>query len=282
MTVRHPKGTGSGWAGQSGYDWTAINGPALAERALQKCLASIDPVRIEPGRYTVILEPQAVADLIRALVPGALDREDAEVYRSGPFVLGVDEGLMLIRTKLGLKVIDERITISHNPSDPELGVMNANGLEPLTWIERGVLKTLNYNRAYALPWLNDNTGAWMRESFRMSGGNTPIEEMISTTKRGILVTRLSNMLTLERNSLLATGVTRDGLWLIEHGKVSKAINNLRLTDSPLFMLNQVEQLGVPVPVFRPVRNASWVALTPAIVPPIKANDFSFTALVDAV
>ena len=87
----------------------------------------------------------------------------------------------------------------------------------------------------------------------------------------------------------STGLTRDGLWLIENGKITKAVKNFRFTESPLFVLNQVEQLGVPVPVFRPVKEPDrvqcisqptypyYLALTPAVVPPLKARDFSFTA-----
>jgi hypothetical protein len=79
---------------------------------------------------------------------------------------------------------------------------------------------------------------------------------------------------LDDKSLIATGITRDGLWLVERGHITKAAKNLRFTDSPLFVLNNVEQLGVPEPVFSPER--------PAVYPPIKSRDFAFTSLIDAV
>lgn len=118
----------------------------------------------------------------------------------------------------------------------------------------------------------------------MSGGTTSVDEMIATTQRGLLVTRFTDIRGLDGNSLLSTGLTRDGLWLIEHGKISKAVKNLRFTESPLFVLNSIDQLGVPVPIFRPVRNAyeQEVPLTPAIVPPLKSRDFSFTSTIDAI
>jgi predicted Zn-dependent protease len=116
----------------------------------------------------------------------------------------------------------------------------------------------------------------------MSGGDTSIEEMIRTTKRGLLVTRFSNRRVLDPTSLLSSGLTRDGLWLIENGKISKSVKNFRFTESPLFVLNSIEQLGVPVPVFRPVRNPHDAGLAPAIVPPLKVRDFSFTSMIDAV
>jgi predicted Zn-dependent protease len=120
-------------------------------------------------------------------------------------------------------------------------------------------------------------------SFRMSGGETTVEEMIGTTKRGLLVTRFSNTRLLDVDTLLMTGLTRDGLWLIENGKITKAAKNFRFTESPLFVLNSLEALGAPVPVFNPVSNPYEDAgLVPAIVPPLKVRDFSFTSLVDAV
>jgi predicted Zn-dependent protease len=108
----------------------------------------------------------------------------------------------------------------------------------------------------------------------MSGGVTTIDEMIATTKRGLLVTRFWDTEIIDKPSVLCSGMTRDGLWLIENGEIRHPIKNFRFTESPLFAFNQVDQLGVPVPVFSPG--------VPATCPPIKVRDFSFTAMVDAV
>jgi predicted Zn-dependent protease len=275
MTVRDTSGTGSGWAGLSSYDWGRIGAPALAERAIEKCLASRNPVALEPGRYTVILEPQAVADLMQVLV-GNMDRFRPERFEGRAFSRSPR------RTKLGLKVVDSRITVSHDPSDPELGIIPSPGMQPLTWIDRGVLTALSYDRGYALGSLREHVGVRSPIGYRMSGGDTSTEEMIRTTKRGLLVTRFSNVREIDPESLVSRGLTRDGLWLIENGKISKAVKNFRFTESPLFVLNSIEQLGVPVPVFRPVTRPDVAGLTPAIVPPLKARDFSFTSMIDAV
>ena len=188
------------------------------------------------------------------------------------------------RSKLGLKVIDERITISHDPADPELGILPGPWMQPVTWFDKGVLTALMYDRDYALAALNVNPDLRGMIAYRMSGGDASIDEMIRTTKRGLLVTRFSDVRTLDATSLLSTGLTRDGLWLIENGKISKAVKNFRFTESPLFVLNAIEQLGVPVPVFRPVKDPyqSRYPLTPAIVPALKARDFSFTSTIDAI
>lgn len=276
MTVRDPDGMGSGWAGVSGYDWSAINGKALAERALEKCLKSLNPVAIEPGRYTVVLEPTAAYSMVGALV--APSRIAAENGR-GPFVLGRDNTLGLFRTKLGMKVVDSRVTISHDPGDPELGESVRPGTTSVAWIENGILKTMaNDRETHALPKLNDHLASIGRRSFRMQGGGTSIEEMIASTKRGLLVTRFVNLAMLDPTSLLCTGLTRDGLWLIERGEITKAVKNMRFTESPLFMLNNLEQIGVAVPVFTSSRQQP----APAIVPALKINDFSFTSMVDSI
>jgi len=282
-TVRDATGTGSGWAGSSSYDWSAIDTTALADRAVEKCVASRNPVALEPGRYTVILEPQAVADLLEVLLRKLHQRESPESGQPGPWLLGRDEALGLWRSKLGLKVVDERITLEHDPADPLLGILMSltEQPEPVRWIEGGILTNIGHYFDTDVRALEGRYHLRGPTGYRMSGGSTTVDEMIATTRRGLLVTRFSNIRELDGVSLLSTGLTRDGLWLIENGKVSKAVKNFRFTESPLFMLNSIEQLGEPVPVFRPAR-AEGAAPTPAIVPPLKVRDFSFTSLIDAV
>lgn len=295
VTVRDPKGTGSGWAGVDWYDWNKIDGAGLSKIALQKCLDSRNPVRVEPGRYTAILEPQAVGDFV-SIMMGAMDRLSNEGSPPGPFTKMEDPTTHIVHTQLGEKIVDERITVSSDPMDPGAGFPgfdNGYGVDgvgdpfitdvyhPTTWIERGVLKTLAYSRDYAIQQLNLGTGASMNGGFRMSGGTTSIAEMIATTKRGVLVTRFDRMRTLDRRSLLSTGYTRDGLWFIENGKVTHPIKNLVFTESPLFVLNKVEQLGVPQRIYHPGVSVG-ANPAPIVVPPLKVSDFSFTSLTDAV
>jgi predicted Zn-dependent protease len=113
----------------------------------------------------------------------------------------------------------------------------------------------------------------------MSGGDTSVAEMISTTKRGLLVTRFSNVMPMDDRSVLLRGYTRDGLWLIQDGQISKPVKNMVFTESVMFALNNVVQLGVPQRVYHP----GWGYWPqPVIVPPLKIRDFSFTALADAI
>jgi predicted Zn-dependent protease len=291
VTVRDPAGSGSGWAGAASHDWAALDPVAVARRAQEKCVASRSPVAIEPGRYTVVLEPQAVGDLID-LIADSLARIPAE-NGMGPWADPKRPGF----SKLGQKVADERVTVGHDPSDPLLGVCpfgpDGQAYRPVQWIERGVLKALSYDREYAVENFHEITPLPNSYSIKMQGGESTVEQMIATTKRGLLVTRFSGIRVTDSNSLASTGVTRDGLWLIENGKITKPVKNLRFSDSPVFMLNSLEQLGAPVPVFRLAKPWYWgreaepdrpvfISHLPTLVPPLKARGFNFTRLVDAV
>jgi predicted Zn-dependent protease len=270
ITVRDAAHAGSGWAGIDFNAWSRIDPIELGQIAIDKCAKSRNPVAVEPGRYTAILEPQAVCDFF-SIVVGSLDRVTAE-QGLGPFA--GEDGF----SKIGEKVLDTRLTIGADPMDPECGFVPFDGDgEPFTnveWIANGVLKELSYSRGYAISrlqkdWALPNPRAW-----RMSGGTTSLDEMIASTERGVLVTRFSGLVTLDQTTLLMHGETRDGLWLIEHGKIAKAIKNFRITESPLFAFNNLEQLGVPQRTFHPS--------APVVCPPAKVRDFSFTGLMDAV
>jgi predicted Zn-dependent protease len=294
VTTRDPQGTGSGWAGDSSHDWTAIDAAALSARALEKCLASRHPVTLEPGRYTTILEPQAVSDFVSPMVL-YFDRMLNASSPPGPFQKNSQAHGMWLN-KLGERVIDPRLTITADPADPvvgfpsfDVGAPDGRGdafgnlavYHPATWVERGVLTQLGYFRYYGIDHLGVDTGRPNSGSFRMTGGTTSMDEMIATTKRGLVVTRFDRLQLLNVTSLLQRGYTRDGIWLIEDGKISKPVKNFAFTESPLFALNNVEQLGVPQRVFRPSLFDLQLP-TPAVVPPLKIGDFSFTSLSDAV
>ncbi len=212
-----------------------------------------------------------MCDLWAPIMGRPMQRQYAEMGM-GPFTL--DQG----QSKIGLKILDERITVSADPMDPDCGFppfdWDGEPYRAVNWIEKGVLKELAYVRAYAINNLRSDWALPDSLSFKISGGTSTMEEMIETTKRGILVTRFNNIRVLDEASMLLNGNTRDGLWLIENGKVTKAIKNFRITESPLFVLNNIEQLGIPQRTFRP--------LAPAVCPAVKTRDFSFTGLMDAV
>jgi hypothetical protein len=275
LTVRDPQGTGSGWAGVNWNDWSRVDVTTLSAIALHKCVTSRNPVAVEPGRYTTILEPQAVYDLVHKIMdflswPATLANPGYPFY----------DRAVTIKTKIGQQLLDPRLTFRADPMDPDLGFVpfdsNGEPYRPAVWFERGVLTHLAYDRRFAVNQGLGDVGLLNSGCFRLegSGPTTTVADMISTTKRGILVTRFSDITLIDSSSLLLSGYTRDGLWLIENGKIAKPIKNFQFTGSPLFSLNNVDQIGVPQRVFCP----GFAVMVPAL----KVRDFSFTALSDAV
>ena len=282
-TVRTPDGTGSGWASGGARDWAKLDPAALGTTAARKAVASRDPVAIEPGMYTVVLEPQAVADLV-PLLGGAFNARAADEGRGTFSKRGGG-------TRLGEKVMDERVTIYSEPADPDLLAQpfDAEGL-PLTrrvWVENGVLKNFSYSRFWAQKQGKEPTGGGagggggggggggfgggFPGGLKMVGGTKSTDELIAGTQRGILVTHFFYIRFLDQRTVLVTGLTRDGTFLIESGKITKALKNFRWNESPLFMLNKIEELG------KAERTAAG-----QVMPSIRVKDFNFTSLSDAV
>jgi predicted Zn-dependent protease len=222
-----------------------------------------------------VLEPQATADLVAPLVESAMDRGSAEgVPGAGPFTR--HDGT----SKIGQKLFDARVTISADPMDPDLGFPPfapwsfTEVYHPVTWIDKGVLKELSYGRQYGVQHLARKSGLPNSTAFRLAGGTTSLEEMIATTPRGLLITRFSGVQLMDSASMMVTGYTRDGVWLIEHGRMGRAVKNMRFMESPVFALNKLEALGPAQRVFRQG--------SPAVAPLMKVRDFNFTSLVDVI
>lgn len=270
LTVRAADGSASGWAAADEHDWSKIDPQAVAQRALEKTTRSRGAVAVEPGRYTVVLDPQAVGDLVQ-LLQFHIDARQADEGRS-PFVKPTGG------SKIGDKVVDSRVTLFSDPADPQLGGQPFDGegypLGRQVWIEDGVLKNLSYSRFWAKKQGKSFTG--IPGSLKLAGGTSTMEDMIKGTERGILVTRFWYLRPVDPRTALYTGLTRDGTFLIEHGQVTRAVKNFRFNDSPLFLLNNVEALGPAV------RLAGTEAGGDVAMPAVKAHDFNFTSLSDAV
>jgi predicted Zn-dependent protease len=270
LTVRTADGTGSGWAAADHADWAQLDARAVAERASEKARLSRNPVAIEPGRYTVILEPQAVGDLVQ-LIGNYADARSADEGRS-PFVKQGGGN------KVGEKIVDERVTIYSDPADPQMlgRPWDFEGM-PLgrqVWIENGVLKQLVYSRFWAKKQGKSPTGG--PSTFKMAGGTQSVDDLVKGTTRGILVTRLWYLREVDPRTILYTGLTRDGTFLIENGKITKSLRNFRFNESPLFILNNIEGLG------RAERLAGTEQGGNVVMPTLKVRDFNFTSLSEAV
>ncbi|MBW3569729.1 MAG: TldD/PmbA family protein [Gemmatimonadetes bacterium] len=271
-TVRTPDGTGSGWAGGGENDFRQMNFAQLGERAIRKAELSRNPRAVEPGEWTVILEPTAVANLVN-LMMFSMNARNADEGRS--FFSKQGGG-----NKIGEKFLDERVTITTDLTDPRTVTLpfSGEGLPnaPMTWVENGVLKNLVYNRFWAAR--NNRQPTGFPAAYRMSGGNSSVEEMIRSTDRGLLVTRLWYIRPVDPRTILFTGLTRDGTFLIENGRITSAVKNLRWNESPIFLLNNIEMMSEPVRVNASEDGAGGAVMVPAI----KARDFTFTSLSDAV
>jgi predicted Zn-dependent protease len=264
LTIRTTDGTGSGYAAGDFNDVSKLNTGALTDVAIQKARASQKAQALEPGKYTVILEPLAAGELVQFMVR-AMDARTADEGRS---FLGKKGG----GTRLGEKLLDERVTIYSDPADAQIpsSPFSSDGYpqEKVVWFEKGVVKNMTYSPFWAkqkgMKPLPQPSG------FVMEGGNQSLAELIKGTEKGILVTRFWYTRWLDPQTLLYTGLTRDGTFYIDKGQIKHPVKNFRFNESPIIMLNNLEALGTPV---RTRGN---------LVPPMRIRDFTFSSLSDAV
>nr|WP_288934524.1 TldD/PmbA family protein [uncultured Allomuricauda sp.] len=264
VTMRTNDGTGSGWVTRDYNDITKFDADEASKTAIDKAVLSKEARAIEPGKYTVILEPAASVGLLRNMFR-SFDARSADEGRS--FMSAADGG-----NKLGQKIVDERVNIWSDPLHPDAPTSTWNGtgqpLKKTSWIENGVVKNLAYSRYWAeqkgvnpVPFPSNGI---------MAGGDESLEDMIKGTKKGILVTRFWYIRSVDPQTLLYTGLTRDGTFYIENGQIKFPVKNFRFNESPIIMLNNLESLGQQVRV-----NGN-------LIPYMKIRDFTFTSLSDAV
>lgn len=272
-TVRTQDGTGSGWAGTGILDWRDVDIAALAERAVDKAERSRDPQPVEPGRWTVILEPQAAGNLIGFLF-GQLAARAADEGRS---FFGRPGG----GTRIGERLLDDRVTLYTDPNDPLLFTtpFDNEGLpnRRMEWFDRGTLRNLVYDRFWGQRQGVTPTG--FPSGFMMQGGDATLDEMIAGTERGLLVTRFWYMRPVDQRSILYTGLTRDGTFLVENGRIARPVRNLRWNESPIHILNNIEMMGRPERILPSEAGSVGASV---IVPALKVRNFNFTSLSDAV
>jgi predicted Zn-dependent protease len=276
-TARTPDATGSGWASGGARDWSLLDAAAIGRVAAQKAVASRNPKAVEPGMWTVVLEPQAVSDIIPQLVGTFNARANDE----GRGTFSKTGG----GTRLGEKIVDERVTMYTDPADTDLLTQpfDSEGLplRRVVYIENGVLKNFSYDRYWAEKQGKTPTnsgggggrggGGGGGGGLKFLGGSKTTEELIAGTERGILVTHFFYIRSLDQRTVMLTGLTRDGTFLIEKGKITAAVKNFRWNESPLFMLSKIDEIG----------KAERVSAG-QVMPALRIKDFNFTSLSDAV
>jgi predicted Zn-dependent protease len=270
VTLRTEDGKGSGYATKSYNDFKKLDVKAASASAAIKATRSATARAIEPGKYTVILEPAAALVLLENLFFG-MDGRQADEGRS---FMSKPGGL----TKLGEKLVDERVNIYSDPFNAELPTSTWSGdgraQEKVNWIENGVMKNLFYSRYWAQK--KGVKAIPTPEAVIMAGTNQSLEDLIKSTEKGILVTRLWYIRSVDPQTVLLTGLTRDGTFYIENGEIKFPVKNFRFNESPIIMLNNLEALG------KPERTVSGESGINALIPPMKIRDFTFSSLSDAV
>ena len=268
ITARTEDGTGSGW-GRAGHNNAVMfDGNNASERAIQKARASAQPKAKEPGKYTVVLEPQAVEDLLSNF-QFRLDARSADEGRS--FFSDKDG-----KNKIGEKIFPDFVNLISDPMNADAPGFpwSEDGMpsSKIQWVENGVLKNLRYSRYWAQE--QKKEAFPFPTNIIMQGGNTSIDDLIASTDNGILVTRFWYIRDVDPKTMLLTGLTRDGLFWIEKGKISHPIKNFRFNESPVAMLKNIEMMSKAV--------RSQNGGTASLIPALKVKDFTFSSLSDAV
>ncbi len=246
---------GSGWAEQTHEDIGAISAEAVAQRAADKAESARNPREVSPGDYTVVLEPAAMAELL-AYMAWSMDAKAA------------DEGRSAFTGKEGSAIGNGLVTLQSLPAHPECPsepfFEDGMPTPDVTWIEDGVLKTLIYSRYWAQKQGKTFTG--YPANLILQGSNRTLDELISEVQDGLLITRFWYIRFVDPMQLLLTGMTRDGVYRIEGGKVTHAVKNLRFNESPLVVLRNIRLLGKPQRVEGSM-----------LVPPAVVDGFTFSS-----
>lgn len=287
-TIRMADGSSSGWAGQPSTKLSGIDSAKLAATASEKCARWKNPQKIEPGNYTVVLEPTAAADIVR-LMAGAFNARNTEEGRT--FISKRGGGSLL-----GEKVFPEFVTLRSDPFDPRQpsSPWTADQLptRAITWVDKGVIANLAYDRYWAGKTGKEPTpsagggfggggggggfgGGAAQASLIMEGSDQTLEQLIAGVERGLLVTHFWYIRFVNQQTLQHTGLTRDGLFLIENGKITTPVMNFRFLESPVRLLKNTQRLGQAVRV-RGLEGGMMIA--PALV----ATDFPLPSISDAI
>jgi predicted Zn-dependent protease len=269
LTARTPDGSGSGWAGAESHRAADLHAEELARVAIDKAVRSQKPRPLAPGHYTVILEPAAVAELLSFLLH-SLDARSADEGRS--FFAKPGGG-----NRLGEKLFPDLISLRSDPTDKDTpgAPFTEEGLplKPRSLIDKGVVSSLSYSRYWAQKQGKEPTGRPTVAHLLPGRGKTA--DLYSGVQRGVLITRFWYTRWVDPQSLLITGLTRDGVFLIENGQVTAPVNNFRFNESPVTMLKNADVLTEQT-VRAP--NSGMLIRVPAL----RTHDFNLASVSEAI
>ena len=274
MTARTPDGAGSGYFARNHYDIAQLDTGRVAREAIRRASESRGARMLPAGSYPVILEAQAVADLLDS---GGMSF-DARNADEGRSVFSLPGGA----TRVGTPLFDPRINIVSDPWRPQLAtfVASAEGLpaQPMHLVRDGVVESLRYSRYWAQQKNKPPSGPFALV-MEPSMPGISLEEMIKTAKRALLVSRFFYIRNVDPRSASVTGLTRDGVWLVENGEIKYPVRNFRFNQSIVLMLGpgNVDTIGIPERVA-----SSEGGFEPVLVPALRLNAFNFTSQSDAI
>jgi len=252
----------TGWARDVTVDVTRISAKELAEAAVHQAKQSANAQRVEPGKYTVVLMPSAAGHLVEYLMWWLNART-------------TQEGLTFLSDKLGQKLAGDDITVYSDPTDPRMpsAPFSGDGVprSKVTWIDKG-----NFNQLWWDRWTAHKSGVDPVPPPGvpiMVGTDKTANDLIAQVERGIVVTHFWYVRTVKEDQTLVTGMTRDGTFLIENGKIKHGVKNMRFNESCLGMLQRTIAIGKP-------GSCADVELMPSLFPPLVVTDWNFVSTTD--
>jgi predicted Zn-dependent protease len=258
VTIHGPDGSGF-YSGNS-ESFGSVDPLKIAREAIETARAAQNPRDIEPGEYTVVFEPQAVFDFLTFLFM------DLEARTA-------DEGATVFSGQTGKQLFKKCMNISTRIDDPELPAppLGLHGLASrnTVWIRDGIVERLRHDRYWAS--LKGTEPDPLLFPIFMDGEQRDLSELVSMCKKGLLVKRLWYIRHVDRKRLLLTGITRDGLFLIEDGKITTPVKNLRFNESPIVFLQNI------IGMSRPCRIGNM-----AKVPGVMSEGFTFSSKTESI
>ncbi len=272
--------------------WAGISTPWFADVPIDAMLAELSlrlgwarrTVELPAGRYETLMPPSTVADMMIYL-GWSMDGRGAQEGRTALSAPGGG-------TRMGERLSDLPLTIYSDPHAPGLEcspfVHTASGSERISlfdngmdidrvdWIRDGVINALVYPRAAAAEF--GATPTVPADNLLMTGGSKGLADMIAGTERGLLLTTLWYIRTVDPATLLLTGLTRDGVYLVEDGEVTAAVNNFRFNESPLDLLRRATEAGIAETTL-PREWSDWA--TRAVMPTLRIPDFHMSSVSQA-
>ncbi len=270
-TVRTAEGDGSGWVTRGGNKAEDLNFKQLSRIAVDKAVMSAKPRELAPGKYVTILEPSCVADLIQS-IGFAMDARSADEGRS--FFSKLAGG-----NRIGEKLFPDFVNIYSDPTDPTVpgSPWSAGGLPQrrVDWIKNGVVNNLSYSRYWAEKQGKEPVPP--PSNIIVKGDTDSLEDLIRSTKAGVLVTSFWYIRPVDPRTFLLTGLTRDGVFWIENGKIAYPVMNFRWNDSPVAVLKNIEAMSKEIRI--PPRESQSTNIA---VPALRVKEFNFSSLSEAV